>query len=341
MMMEARTMGRTTIGVLCLGLAWLVPAVATAQTEQVYTYHTDAVGSVRMITDANGQEVTRYDFWPFGQVSGSPAVQDSRMFVGEEHDGESGFDYFGARHYASGTGRFTTVDPVLDFDAALVDPQQWNRYAYARNNPFAYIDPAGAAIELLGDDEARKQELDLMRKAIGSMAGQRLYINTVGEGKDARYFVGIQGDVGDFMRLGDAAHNLANLVVHQSVVEFGLTGENLAGWGGAVTLEPGERGNSNTRVLVNPAQLNFANARLSPATLLGSIRFEGQAANPPWTVNPINAEIATWHEFGHAWGVINGRGMRRTNPEALDWENQMRAVVYGPLGPLNARRIGH
>jgi len=334
-------MGRMTISVLCLGLACLVPRVAKAQTEQVYYYHEDAVGSVRMITDANGQEVApRYDYWPFGQQAGTSG-QDPRMFAGKEHDGESGFDYFGARYAATGTGRFTTVDPVLDLEAALVDPQRWNRYAYARNNPLAYIDPAGAAIELLGDEEARKRELELLRKSIGNSAGQRLYINTVGEGKDARYFVGIQGNVGDFMRLGDAAHNLANLVVHQSVVEFGLTGENLARAGGAETLEPGERGNANTRVLVNPDQLDIANARLSPATLLGSVRFEGQSVNPPWTVNPINVEIAAWHEFGHAWGVMNGRGMKRTNPEALDWENQMRAVMYGPLGPLNARRIGH
>jgi len=74
--MEARTMKRTEIGVLSLGLALMAPGIASAQTEQIYYYHADAVGSVRMITDANGQEVTRYDFWPFGQVSGSPPVQD-------------------------------------------------------------------------------------------------------------------------------------------------------------------------------------------------------------------------------------------------------------------------
>jgi len=136
-------MMRWTIGALCLGLAWMVPGVATAQTEQVYYYHTDAVGSVRVVTDAGGQEVTRYDFWPFGQVSGSPAVQDSRMFGGKEHDAESGFDYFGGRHYAGTNGRFTTVDPVLEIQRAIVDPQLWNRYAYARSNPLRFTDPDG------------------------------------------------------------------------------------------------------------------------------------------------------------------------------------------------------
>jgi len=133
-------MARRTIGVLCLGLVGLVPGVARAQTEQVYYYHMDAVGSVRMITNESGQEITRYDFWPFGQVSGSPAVQDSRMFAGTERDGESGLDYFGARHYASGIGRFATVDPA---GAHLSNPQTFNRYAYAGNNPLRFTDPTG------------------------------------------------------------------------------------------------------------------------------------------------------------------------------------------------------
>jgi hypothetical protein len=53
---------------------------------------------------------------------GSPPV-----LCTEERDAESGFDYFGARYYASRLGRFTTVDPALNIEAALADPQRWNR----------------------------------------------------------------------------------------------------------------------------------------------------------------------------------------------------------------------
>jgi RHS repeat-associated protein len=53
---------------------------------------------------------------------------------------------FGARDYATATGRRQTVDPVLPIDRALRDPQQWNRYAYARNNPLTYTDPDGRFI---------------------------------------------------------------------------------------------------------------------------------------------------------------------------------------------------
>ena len=51
--------------------------------------------------------------------------------------------YVGARYYQSQTGRFTTADPVIDHERALLDPQQWNRYSYVRNNPLRLIDPNG------------------------------------------------------------------------------------------------------------------------------------------------------------------------------------------------------
>ena len=59
--------------------------------------------------------------------------------------------YFGARYYRADIGRFTTVDPELRIQEALVDPQRWNRYAYVRNNPLKYVDPHGRWIETLWD----------------------------------------------------------------------------------------------------------------------------------------------------------------------------------------------
>jgi RHS repeat-associated protein len=56
--------------------------------------------------------------------------------------------YFGTHYYASGTGRFTTVDPLLDVQKAQVDPQLWNRYAYVRNNPLRFVDPDGRELKL-------------------------------------------------------------------------------------------------------------------------------------------------------------------------------------------------
>jgi RHS repeat-associated protein len=130
------------MSVLGVGLA-VGPSAWAQTTETVTYYHTDAVGSVRMTTGASGQVLARYDYWPFGVPVQLPAQPDVRQFAGKERDPESGLNYFGARYYASQSGRFTTVDPVLDMRGALVDSQQWNRYAYVRNNPFRYVDPDG------------------------------------------------------------------------------------------------------------------------------------------------------------------------------------------------------
>ena len=111
--------------------------------DQVQYYHTDAIGSVRAITDSAAQLVARYDYLPFGDEWLAPPVQDSRLFAGQERDPETDFDYFGARYFSANVGRFTTVDPVLNVDASLLDPQRWNAYAYTRNNPLRLVDPDG------------------------------------------------------------------------------------------------------------------------------------------------------------------------------------------------------
>jgi RHS repeat-associated protein len=63
-------------------------------------------------------------------------------YTGKERDAESGNDYFGARYYASTMGRFMSPDPK-GASGHTYDPQTWNRYAYAGNNPLKFIDPDG------------------------------------------------------------------------------------------------------------------------------------------------------------------------------------------------------
>jgi RHS repeat-associated protein len=140
-------MWKSTVVALALVLGW--PVGAAGQTEQIEYYHVDAVGSVRAVTDVHGNVLRRHDYYPFGEEAAPTAAEDPLRFAGKERDVETGLDYFGARYYASRTGRFTTVDPALDIEAALVDPQRWNRYAYALNNPLKFTDPDGSNPALL------------------------------------------------------------------------------------------------------------------------------------------------------------------------------------------------
>jgi len=142
---KART-GGTHIRLLVVVL-WVAATFATAahaQTSEVVTYyHTDAIGSIRMVTDANGQVIERHDYLPFGEEWQPPASEsERRLFAGQERDQETSFDYFGARYYGSGNGRFVTVDPE-HVSARIFDPQRWNGYSYARNNPMRFLDLLG------------------------------------------------------------------------------------------------------------------------------------------------------------------------------------------------------
>ena len=68
-------------------------------------------------------------------------------FTGKERDTESGFDYFGARYYASSMGRFMSPDWSAKAEpvpyAKLDDPQSLNLYSYVRNNPLSRADADG------------------------------------------------------------------------------------------------------------------------------------------------------------------------------------------------------
>lgn len=59
---------------------------------------------------------------------------------GKERDAESGNDFFGARYYYNGSGRWLGVDPVF---APKFDPQRLNGYRYALNDPINIIDSSG------------------------------------------------------------------------------------------------------------------------------------------------------------------------------------------------------
>lgn len=64
-------------------------------------------------------------------------------FTGKERDAETSLDYFGARYFSGAQGRFTSPDPVTATPLDIINPQRWNQYAYAVNNPLAFVDPDG------------------------------------------------------------------------------------------------------------------------------------------------------------------------------------------------------
>lgn len=111
-------------------------------------FHTDHLGSARLITDQTGTKVALHTYYPFGQEASSTAQDDERLkFTGHERDfmsstyaQEDDLDYMHKRHFGLITGRFLQVDPELGQPSS---PQSWNRFAYVIGNPLRYTDPTG------------------------------------------------------------------------------------------------------------------------------------------------------------------------------------------------------
>jgi len=108
-------------------------------------YHTDALGSPVVQTDATGQEIagSRRHYEPYGQLLSDLVPADQGPgYTGHVTDVLTGFSYMQQRYYDPLAGRFLSVDPVV---ANATDGSNFNRYWYANNNPYRYIDPDGRA----------------------------------------------------------------------------------------------------------------------------------------------------------------------------------------------------
>gem|GEM_PF-5864606 len=108
-------------------------------------YHADHLGGANVLTDATGFKKELIEYEPFGQESRHEKYGSSEevawfYFTGKKTDDESGLIYFGARYYDPKLGRFISPDTIVPYPK---DPQSFNRYSYARNNPVNVIDPSG------------------------------------------------------------------------------------------------------------------------------------------------------------------------------------------------------
>ncbi len=100
---------------------------------------TDALGSTIALADANGAVQTSYTYDPFGAVTSSGAANtNSYQFTGRETDGSTGLDYFRARYYSPGFGRFISEDPL-----GLPGAPEAGHYGYAFDNPVGFTDHLG------------------------------------------------------------------------------------------------------------------------------------------------------------------------------------------------------
>ncbi|MFN9738200.1 MAG: RHS repeat domain-containing protein, partial [Pseudomonadota bacterium] len=102
--------------------------------------HTDLVGTVRMQTDALANVTLEDVRAPYGSVLLGRSYRNGFAYAGHVESAGTGLTYMEARHYDPISMRFLSPDPVyVDFGTGA----NFNRYAYANNSPYRYVDPDG------------------------------------------------------------------------------------------------------------------------------------------------------------------------------------------------------
>lgn len=102
----------------------------------------DHLGSASLELDDTGRMISYEEYHPYGTTSlyhTNDAIQAAwkrYRYIGLERDEESGLDYHNARYYLPWLGRWLNADPA-GTDGGL------NLYAYAANNPVAFVDDSG------------------------------------------------------------------------------------------------------------------------------------------------------------------------------------------------------
>ncbi|MFJ5679096.1 RHS repeat-associated core domain-containing protein [Streptomyces sp. NPDC093097] len=105
-------------------------------------------GTTQIGLGQEGLPVERRLLTPFGTNRGAKPASwaGNRGFVAGREDEHTGLTQLGAREYDPTTGRFLSVDPLIDFGT----PQAMNPYAYANNAPVTESDPDGLFWGLIG-----------------------------------------------------------------------------------------------------------------------------------------------------------------------------------------------
>lgn len=183
-------------------------------------FMTDHLGSIRAVTDASGNVLHTYDYYPYGEdiaesasavslsaqecssgtLSSEPengssstagAFLQPYRFNGKESQEFADLPYldYGARFYHPLSSRWTTMDPMAE-KYYSVSP-----YAFCSNNPVNFVDPDGMVVIPKGTDE-----LNIIRNTIPESDREYVQLNANGQ-IDASLLSGHESSSGNYQLL--------------------------------------------------------------------------------------------------------------------------------------------
>jgi len=110
--------------------------IDVADSNNVYYYHFDGLGSVAALSDSTGCIVEQYSYDVFGEPNRVSDVNNPYLFTGRRLDPETSNYYYRARYYEPSIGRFLQTDPIGYYGGL-------NLYTYCGNNAVNWLDPLG------------------------------------------------------------------------------------------------------------------------------------------------------------------------------------------------------
>lgn len=136
--------------------------------------------------------LTNQGHYPFGEMWYQNGQGTKWMFTSYPRDNETGNDYANARYFLNRFGRFMTTDPADTVAQDATNPQSWDLYTYAANNPVNAADPTGLDCVYLTDDGNGVESID-HNSNTNECSSNGGYWQ---EGEDSGYTV-VQNDNGD------------------------------------------------------------------------------------------------------------------------------------------------
>jgi len=141
-----------------------------APSEETTFFHTDALGSIIAASDEQGDVIWRKTYDPYGNevISTENGEEyEGQAYIGKPYDRETGLVYLNQRYYDSELRRFMSIDPVgFRVDA----PVSFNRYAYANNNPYKFVDPDGR----MGIESAFTMGMEVQRRSAAGKSDSQI-----------------------------------------------------------------------------------------------------------------------------------------------------------------------